>query len=155
MKRDGLQRLDSGLGVKPGLNQVQEGTSNDKKKTRNHSSAFKAKVALDAIRGGFTLAEIAERHELHSTQLNSNPTRDSLSGQDVFIAKLWCSLKYEEVKMKAYESVKEARESIKTYLAFYNSERTHHHVTDRLLMKHTFRSRRKILLHEKHRNLNI
>jgi len=58
MKRDGLQRLDSGLGVKPGLNQVQEGTSNDKKKTRNHSSAFKAKVALDAIRGGFTLAEI-------------------------------------------------------------------------------------------------
>ena len=69
MKRDGLQRLDSGLGVKPGLNQVQEGTSNDKKKTRNHSSAFKAKVALDAIRGGFTLAEIAERHELHPTQI--------------------------------------------------------------------------------------
>ena len=62
---------------------------------------------------------------MNYTQLNSNPTRDSLSGQDVFIAKLWCSLKYEEVKMKAYESVKEARESIKTYLAFYNSERTH------------------------------
>lgn len=44
---------------------------------------------------------------------------------NVFIERLWRSLKYEEVYLKAYETVKEARESIKTYLAFYNSERTH------------------------------
>jgi putative transposase len=44
---------------------------------------------------------------------------------NVFIERIWRSLKYEEVYLKAYESVREARESIKTYLTFYNSERTH------------------------------
>ena len=44
---------------------------------------------------------------------------------NVFIERLWRSLKYEEVYLKAYESVKVARESIKIYLTFYNSERTH------------------------------
>ena len=44
---------------------------------------------------------------------------------NVFIERLWRSLKYEEVYLKAYESVKEARESIKTWMKFYNEERTH------------------------------
>ena len=44
---------------------------------------------------------------------------------NVFIERLWRSLKYEEVYLKAYESVKEARESIKTWMHFYNAERTH------------------------------
>ena len=44
---------------------------------------------------------------------------------NVFIERLWRSLKYEEVYLKAYESVREARDSIKTYLTFYNAERTH------------------------------
>ncbi len=44
---------------------------------------------------------------------------------NVFIERIWRSLKYEEVYLKAYESVREARESIKTYLTFYNAERTH------------------------------
>lgn len=44
---------------------------------------------------------------------------------NVFIEILWRSLKYEEVYLKAYELVKEARESIKTWIEFYNTERTH------------------------------
>jgi len=44
---------------------------------------------------------------------------------NVFIERLWRSLKYEEVYLKAYESVKEARESIKIWMDFYSSERTH------------------------------
>ena len=44
---------------------------------------------------------------------------------NVFIARLWRSLKYEEVYLKAYESVKEAKISINNYLNFYNKERTH------------------------------
>jgi len=44
---------------------------------------------------------------------------------NVFIERIWRSLKYEEVYLKAYESVKVAREPIKTYPTFYNSERTH------------------------------
>jgi putative transposase len=44
---------------------------------------------------------------------------------NVFVERLWRSVKYEEVYLKAYESVAEARESIGTYFEFYNSERRH------------------------------
>ena len=44
---------------------------------------------------------------------------------NVFIERLWRSLKYEEVYLKAHESVREARRSIRTWIDFYNSERTH------------------------------
>lgn len=37
---------------------------------RNHSPAFKAQVALEAVRGEKTLAEIAQKHDLHPTQIN-------------------------------------------------------------------------------------
>lgn len=36
---------------------------------RNHSPAFKAKVALDAIRGEKTLAELATLHDVHPNQI--------------------------------------------------------------------------------------
>ncbi|MGB9333166.1 MAG: transposase [Steroidobacteraceae bacterium] len=38
---------------------------------RNHSAAFKARVALEAIRGEKTVAEIAAHHEVHPTQVTS------------------------------------------------------------------------------------
>lgn len=37
---------------------------------RNHSPALKAQVALEALRGEKTLAEIAQKHDLHPTQIN-------------------------------------------------------------------------------------
>lgn len=36
---------------------------------RNHSPAFKAKVAIDAIRGEKTLAELAKLHDVHPNQI--------------------------------------------------------------------------------------
>ena len=36
-----------------------------KRARRNHSPAFKAKVALEAIRGQLTVAELAQRHDIH------------------------------------------------------------------------------------------
>ena len=36
---------------------------------RNHSTAFKAKVALTAIRGEKTLAELAEQFDVHPNQI--------------------------------------------------------------------------------------
>ena len=44
---------------------------------------------------------------------------------NVFIERLWRSVKYEEVYLKAYETVAEARAGIGTYFQFYNSERRH------------------------------
>ncbi len=32
---------------------------------RNHSGLFKAKVAMDALRDGQTIAEVAQRHDVH------------------------------------------------------------------------------------------
>jgi len=41
----------------------------NKRPRRNHSAAFKAKVALDAIKGDKTLAEIAQKHDVHPNQV--------------------------------------------------------------------------------------
>jgi transposase-like protein len=38
---------------------------------RNHSAAFKAKVALAAIKGEKTLAELAQLYDVHSTQITA------------------------------------------------------------------------------------
>jgi len=40
-----------------------------KRKRRNHLPAFKAKVALAAIKGDHTLAELSERFEIHANQI--------------------------------------------------------------------------------------
>ena len=44
---------------------------------------------------------------------------------NVFVERLWRSVKYEEVYLRAYDSVGDARGSIGRYLAFYNSKRPH------------------------------
>ena len=40
-----------------------------KRTRRNHSATFKAKVALAAIKGDKTLAELAEQFEIHASQI--------------------------------------------------------------------------------------
>ena len=44
---------------------------------------------------------------------------------NVFVERLWRSVKYEEVYLRAYDSVSEARASIGRYLDFYNWRRPH------------------------------
>jgi putative transposase len=44
---------------------------------------------------------------------------------NVFVERLWRSVKYEEVYLRAYNSVSEARAYIGRYLDFYNGRRTH------------------------------
>src|SRR6202165_141130 len=44
---------------------------------------------------------------------------------NVFVERLWRSVKYEEVYLRAYESVSEARNSIGRYMDFYNGRRPH------------------------------
>jgi putative transposase len=44
---------------------------------------------------------------------------------NVFVERLWRSVKYEEVYLHAYDSVSEARASIGRYFEFYNRRRPH------------------------------
>jgi putative transposase len=44
---------------------------------------------------------------------------------NVFVERLWRSVKYEEVYLRAYDSVFEARASLGRYLDFYNRRRPH------------------------------
>ena len=44
---------------------------------------------------------------------------------NVFIERLWWSVKYQDVYLKAYSSITEARNGLREYFAFYNSRRRH------------------------------
>jgi len=44
---------------------------------------------------------------------------------NVFVERLWRTIKYEEVYLRAYASVSEARAGIGRYLTFYNGRRPH------------------------------
>ena len=55
-----------------------------RRKRRNHSAAFKAKVALEALKGECTVAEIAERHDVHPNQIQDWKRKLAAGAQDVF-----------------------------------------------------------------------
>lgn len=40
-------------------------------KRKKHSSSFKAKVALEAVQGRYTVRELAVRYEIHPTLINN------------------------------------------------------------------------------------
>jgi putative transposase len=68
--------------------------------------------------------------EAFTEVLEEHDVKISMDGKgrwidNVMVERLWRSLKYEEVYLKAYESVREARQSIGTYLRFFNEERGH------------------------------
>ena len=44
---------------------------------------------------------------------------------NIFIERLWRSVKYEEIYLKEYGSVRELTDCLKVYFDFYNNERTH------------------------------
>ena len=62
--------------------------------------------------------------------LTNNDIAISMDGKgawrdNVFVERLWRSIKYEEVYLRAYDSISEARASIGRYLDFYNGRRPH------------------------------
>ncbi len=62
--------------------------------------------------------------------LKGHSIRISMDGKgcwrdNVFVERLWRSVKYEEVYLKAYDSVGEAKAQLGAYLAFYNTRRPH------------------------------
>ena len=52
---------------------------------RTHSPSFKAKVALAAVRGNSTLAELAERFKVHPNQIQSWKKQLVESAEEAFV----------------------------------------------------------------------
>ena len=108
--------------------------------------AWRLSITMDSDFCVEALAEAMDRHgrpEIFNTdqgvqftsaafvdELVRRDVRISMDGKgrfldNIFIERLWRSLKYEEVFIKAYASVSEARCGIGGWLVFYNDERPH------------------------------
>lgn len=66
----------------------------------------------------------------HTGMLEAAGIRVSMDGRgryldNIFTERVWRTIKYEEVYLKDYETIQEARRSLKAYIHFYNHERPH------------------------------
>jgi putative transposase len=73
--------------------------------------------------------------EAFTDVLYKNEIKISMDGKgawrdNVFIERLWRTVKYEEVYLRAYDSVSDARASIRRYLDLYNRRRPHSSLDD-------------------------
>jgi putative transposase len=71
----------------------------------------------------FTSREFTGRLHLADIRISMDGRGRALD--NVFVERLWRSVKYEEVYLKDYASPHEARQSLGKYFAFYNHERLH------------------------------
>jgi putative transposase len=99
-----------------------------KRPRRNHGATFKAKYGTPDIfntdQGSqFTSDAFLEILEKHSIDISMDGKGRWLD--NVFIERLWLSVKYEDVYLKAYSSITEARQGLRKYFEFYNHRRRH------------------------------
>lgn len=99
-------------------------------------SSFCVDALEDAIRG-FGLPEIFNTDQgsqftsdVFTGVLNDHGVKISMDGKgraldNVFVERLWRSLKYENVYIKGYESLKDANVGISAYMTFFNEKRIH------------------------------
>jgi len=114
--------------------------------------SFRVSNTLDASFCVEALEEALRRYdapEIMNTDQGSQFTSDAFTGvlvahgvaismdgrgrwmDNVFIERLWRSVKYEEVYLKAYESIPEARRELAAYFDFYNERRRHQGLENR------------------------
>ena len=71
----------------------------------------------------FTSTEFVELIQQHGIQLSMDGKGRWVD--NVFVERLWKSVKYEEVYLHAYDSVAQARQGLERYFTFYNQRRPH------------------------------
>ena len=119
-------------------------------KRKRYGAEFKSRVALEALRGELTAAQLAAKHGVHNTDQGSRFTsprftgvllaagvRVSMDGRgrwmdDVFIERLWRSLKHECVYLHAFETGSELRAGLSKWISYYNTRRPHSTLAGRI-----------------------
>lgn len=93
--------------------------------------ALEEAVAVYGLPGIFNTDQGSQfTSEEFTEALMSRGIRISMDGKgrwmdNIFVERLWKSVKYEEVYLKAYNSLGEARQELKVYFEFYNCRRRH------------------------------
>jgi putative transposase len=98
--------------------------------------AWRLSITMEAVFCIETLEDALARYgkpEIFNTDqgaLAGNGVAISMDGKgawrdNLFVERLWRSVKYEEVYLRPYDSVSEARASIDQYFDFYNGRRPH------------------------------
>jgi putative transposase len=92
--------------------------------TSSHGKKFGTPEIFNTDQGSQFIAEG------FTSELRERGIKVSMDGRgrytdNIFVERLWRTLKYEEVYLHAYDSVDEARAAIRRYLRFYNEERFH------------------------------
>ena len=108
--------------------------------------SWRVSITMEAAFCVETLEDALARHgkpEIFNTDQGSQFTGSAFTGvladngiaismdgkgawrDNVFVERLWRSVKYEEVYLRAYDSISEARASIGRYMGFYNGRRPH------------------------------
>lgn len=77
----------------------------------------------------FTDAEFTGKLKAHGIAISMDGKGRWID--NVFIERLWRSVKHEEVYMKAYASLTEARHALSSYFAMYNTRRPHQSLDNR------------------------
>jgi transposase-like protein len=97
-----------------------------RRKRRNHSSAFKAKVALAAVKGEHTLAELAEQFDVHPNQIQDWKKRLVEGAEDVFGGNAVQAQHNEQEVEKLHAKIGQlAMENDFSYGPFWQARQTH------------------------------
>lgn len=90
----------------------------------NMAVVFAVPLVINSDQGSqFTSSSWVQAMEQHGIKISMDGKGRCLD--NITIERFWRSIKYEEVSLKAYESLIEARKSIEAYIKFYNSTRPH------------------------------
>lgn len=88
----------------------------------------------------FTSLELTGMLESQGVQISMDGRGRAMD--NIFVERLWRTVKYEEVYLKNYETVAEAREALSRYFHFYNTERLHQSLGYRTPQEVYFEERR-------------
>lgn len=103
------------------------------------SNSLDTDFCLEALRAALEISRPEIFNTDQGAQFTSNKFTDALIGENiaismdgkgraldnVFVERLWRSVKYEEVYIKNYESVSDAYCNLAKYFAYYNTQRLH------------------------------